>query len=430
MAIIEGAALADLISSVERKTKEAITRMEAEGRASPRIRMDEWLEMQPQVVADAVRSLLGKQKWRTVMFPEFLQTLGDVVRPVLARLAKGSRRVCFFVDDLHKSSFWVLVLALSIVPPSDRARLLASGRACLIVGTSNLEALSTLPRSTTVLVMDDASYSGEQLSTTCAIICRTWREAHPGVPPRVVVCVPYMSTMSKRLFKAPGIRLLSGETFRSMLQGQGVAKVLGKDLILEQRIHALGSRYDSLFFDFMGIKPVNTMMLFQHKFADSLSIPHRWLHVGKCMRMGRDVTHVWRVKPDKVAHLARVLEAELREEIGDDDRNDLPFSRFHLMHADVVQRMMHYMSSPAFRKRFMDVVYTHPPPSRAPKTTTRKRGPHVFPLLAPEYCSKGYQLYVAERMRVDGGRGLVHLPDCFRSPYKRSSYKKQARLPP
>lgn len=444
MPLIEGEAFERLLASVERTTLESIARMREEGRRPPQIRLDEWLAAQPAPAAGAVRALLGARRWRTVMFPEFAERLRGLAAPLLGELAawaaaRPGRRACFFVDDLHKSSFWVTVLALTLAPEA-RAALVGAGRpGCLAVGGGDLaEALAALPAGggTRVVAMDDAAYSGEQLSATCAALRRRWREAHAGAGGRVLpltVCVPYMSAPSVRLFKARGTRVLCGERFPSLLHRRPVAAVLAADLVLERRSprSSFGSRYDSLFFDFVGVRPGNTLLLLQHKFADALSIPYRWLHAGRCLRPGVDATHAWRVRPGRVAELARMLEREVRDERGfegglladgpggGDDAPPLALRRGPV-HGEVAQRLCEYMHSPPFRARFMQEVELGAASAPAP--------PPAVPLLPPEYCSEGYQRFVRERLRADGGRGLVHIPECFKAPYKRSSYRRRASL--
>jgi hypothetical protein len=400
------------------KLTDTMQRMLSTRSAGPEVLVREYVEAQasPDVRATVMRLLKG-HKWLYVSFAEFLDRLRALTHRLLD-VVESSRVACFVVDELHKSSFWVLALALLLA--DERVQELYKQRRVFMAldedetGGGLYPAFHQLPSDACLVFMDDAAYSGEQLSYFMHSSVRQFRDVHGRMPRQVVVAVPYMATASLDLFRIrdyDGVRILHEVTFKSLLHRRAVTTVLGLDLFVESK-RLLFTEFRSFVFDILGVLPTNTLVFFQHKIADSLSIPHRWLKLGP--GVPRVCRVAWRVKPDRVAELARLIRGELRRARSLDSRPEymqLPGQ----IYLDCSRRVIELMQSSRFRAAFMDRV-------ALPEQTVR-----FTPLLPPEYCDTKYQqsMRVLVRRRAPESWSGSEIPDCHRPPYKRDSLKRR-----
>ena len=406
-------------AAAEGKLVDSIDRMLAKQRGAPEVRMRQYIEAQASpVVRDALRRLVGARKWRYVSFSEFLDATRATTARLMVALAATKGPVCFVIDDVSKSSHWVLALCMHMARDAMRA-LAKQHRLHMVVddGGAIRPAFERLPDNTTLVLMDDATYSGEQISYFMSVTLRAWRASHRGKDPAgLFVHVPYVCRPSMRFFKA-ATAVFNHETFDNLFQRRRVVDVLCADLFLERR-NPMFTEYQSLFFDVLALQPTNALIMFEHKIADGLSIPNRWLHAGPCV--SPDFTAAYVVRPGAAAELAAFL-ATTPVHVFDNPKRKAANPR------DASRRVIEMMQSPAFRRRFMDRARIDPPPPTAPL---------FFPLLPPEFCEARYQRFMRRHLHGSASaRGhnhhLFNPPDCRKPPYKRSSYKARvAGLPP
>ncbi|GAX85674.1 hypothetical protein CEUSTIGMA_g13088.t1, partial [Chlamydomonas eustigma] len=300
-----GRALEALVDRLRSKVEASARRFLAKSRR-PNLRTAQYIDAQPfPEVRDSLGRLMGRRKWRYVPLSEFMVALARLSKQIL----QGGERTCFVVDSRQKSSFWVAILMFTVAPPrSYRSLYLA------IDDDENglTTALRGLPSKVRrVVLLDDATYSGEQLSYFYRVVRDTLSAVHPERSlPEMVILVPYMSTPSTKLFD--GAQLLYHETFDSLFARRSVASVMASDVFILRKAY-LGSKvtakeYQSLYFDVLSLLPTNCMFLFEHKVADALSIPSLWLNVGPCMRETDQVAY--RLKDSKAAlKLLRAIES-------------------------------------------------------------------------------------------------------------------------
>jgi hypothetical protein len=409
--LISGEAARELFAGIEPKLLDEVRRLLAKRRGTPGVRVEEYVRAQASAtVREAVERLCRGRRWRYVPFAEFMESLRATSALLMRRLLKAKGPVCFVIDDLGKSSFFVLGVALHLAR-EGAAKLFERGRVHVALeneGGGLRAAFQSLPDDTTLVLSDDATYSGEQLSYLLATVQRHWRETHSAKKARrVVVHVPYMSAPSLRLFKSADV--IHAATFPSLLYRRSAAGVLADDVYLVRRGSAF-AEYQSLYFDFLGLMSTNTLMIFEHKVADGLSIPHRWLHLGPCV--GAEYRSAYKVRPERAKELAALIEAQIREA-------DYAATYGHLVrggvdHREVSRRAVGMMHSRAFRDRYMTRVALEAPATGAPRNV---------PLLSPEFCDERYRRFMERH--IDSPRGLFNVPDCRRPPYQRTSYKHE-----
>ena len=418
----------------------------------PGIRVADYVEAQASpLVRQSLSWLIGGRSWRYVSFAEFRQTLGALSAKLFEDLgllteanakakAKGQgHEVCFVVDSFDKSSFWVVALAISMAPegalPYGRMSLAVDDHPSLFGagegGGGGLHAaFAGLPRDARLVLMDDATYSGDQLSYFHDAIVQQWAEAN-GSRARVHVAVPYMSTPSLSLFKRrrAGTSLSFGLSFPSLFQGRTLASVLASDVYL-LRDSVILQEYQSLFFDFVGVLPTNTLILFDHKVADSLSVPNRWLQLGPCLqRQGpqqqqqQQQQGAMRLRADAVDELVRLLRRDVRRQPQQQMQHMLfpggpgtPSQRAILAAS---RRVCELMNSPQFCERFAE---------RVSLAADRPYPPPYMPLIPPEFCDARYRRYVQTRLRrAPSAAAADGVPPCRRPPYKRTSFRRGIR---
>ena len=429
--LIRGRELERLLAKLRPKIDEDIRRIVAKGREL-NIRIDRYVDTQaPAAVRESLSRLVTGRKWRFVKFSEFVEALGGIVDRLWHAVGPDAD-VCFAVDSMRKSSFWVVAMALLTRPPASFERVSVAVEVDERMRDMGVEsdggdggglfsAFKQLPAaSTRIVLMDDATYSGDQLSYFCDFVCDSWAHSHPrGPKPSVFVAVPYMSTSSIVLFSKRRLgkgRLLSpapADLFDTMFYRRSLANVLSSDVFFEG-----ASDYNSLFFDVLGLRPTNSLFVFEHKVADSLSIPNLWLKVGPCLPSDAK-THAYRCRPEQAAALAKAVRADVGRRMWGDG---LPGTAAQRLLYGAVQRVLGLMHSAKFRAEFMERVSLAADAGRPPT-------PRTMPLMPMEFCDQAYRDY----MRHHGRRmvrirptsdGDDEIPPCRRPPYQRGSFRR------
>lgn len=479
-----GEAFRQLIEGMRTMIERQASRLLAKGRTLPGVRVREYIDAQgAPVVRKALERLMGSRKWRYVSFYEFRETLTGVAKRLFDEVGighgggggerdnkaaadaetdeAGAGEVCFVVDSLRKSSFWVVATALLAVPPRSWKCLSMAvdddgAPGGLLSAFGDLMKASARDRErdrerdrgrtqTRLVLMDDATYSGDQLSYFHDVVVDAWQEASEiatagvvgmkaakgsaAAAPHVYVAVPFMSKPSIPLFKDRRGRLthlMYAESFSSLFHRRTLSSVLASDVYL-LRESAILAEYQSLYFDFLGVLPTNTLVIFEHKVADSLSIPNRWLQLGPCLRPPEVAHHqnAFCVRPDKVVELTALLRRDLRERRrgaswGGVNENGpgTPPQRILLAAS---RRVGELMQSPRFRAEYARPVSL---------AADRPSPPAFFPLIPPEFCDPRYRRFVMTRLRRASSSASAitvadEMPPCRRPPYKRSSFRRR-----
>lgn len=475
--LICGRELDALVDKLRSKLEADKARLLAKGRKL-NVRMSEYISAQRgEDVKDAIRWLLGERNWRYVSFAEFIETLrfavdrlhtevyGESVKGVKG--VKGDQQhVCFVVDTFNKSSFWVIVMAM-LMRNFPNASLAIDDYGVVRRRSINMTfgdddadedslflAFRNLPDDTKLVLMDDAAYSGEQLSFFHDVVVSQWGASRRKKTNDVVkkekkvasifVVLPFISRPATALFIRRGTHLIFGETFPSLFDKRTPSQVIAGDLFIELEKKTRGrkspldqyasdasdssakSSYASLFFDVIGVLPTNSMFVFEHKIGDSLSIPNRWLKVGQCVPP--NVTVAYRVKNEKAAKLVSFIRRDLETKgyfnpkKSKDDGPWSPAYRLMLLASSTIRDML--STSSAFKEEFFDRI-------EIPEKTDDGGKPVAFlPLISPEFCDAPYRRYVRSHRVEKGKLGLAlpnsgdDIPPCRRPPYKRTSYRR------
>lgn len=456
--LIKGDALSSLVEKLRSKLESDKARLLAKGRKL-NVRVSEYISAQRgDDIKDAIRWLLGERNWRYVSFSEFIGVLGSVVDRLHNEVYSKNgpkRNVCFVVDSFNKSSFWVIMMAM-LMRSFPNASLAIDDYGVLRRRSLNftfgddedslLLAFRGLPDDTKLVLMDDAAYSGEQLSYFHDVVVSQWRASRKSKKrskASVSVVLPFISRPATQLFVRRGTDLIFGETFPGLFDERTPAQVLRGDLFLEVESEGrknspldkyVGSKnknenknsYASLFFDVIGVLPTNTMFIFEHKIGDSLSIPNRWLKVGQCVPPG--VSIAYRVKREKAKELVAIIRKDLisKGQLANKRIDDGPWTpsyRLMLLVSSSIREML--SNSEEFKKEFFDRV----------DIPTDEGKPAAFlPLISPEFCDAPYRRYVRSHRVEKGKLGLAlpnsgdAIPPCRRPPYKRSSFRRRIVL--
>lgn len=426
MLLFTGRRLRAVIDATHAKLVDQISRMLAKRRVPPQVRMKEYLDAQgsPHVRA-AVEAFMKGHEWTFVKFRDFMVQVEALSRRLFGELCTTkATHVCFLVDSLHKSSFWVFLLALHLTEATEGGELMKRRKVALVVDDAGgmEHAFARLPPKDTVMVlMDDAVYSGEQLSRFLARAIDRWRAVHRGpLPFRPKVMVPFMSRSAVKLFRDAD--LMHAVLFTGLFYRRTVPASLSVDLFLERK-GPLFSEYTSLLFDFLGVMPTNTLLLFEHKIADALSLPHRWLVTGPCV-VPSTCKVAYRVKPDALPEVTAMMQAELKAAKAATHFTDaFELSSYALLkiplHRDAARYVTRMMQSDRFRERFMERV-----PLEFPSKKPMPAMPAFVPLMPPEYCEQKYRRYLQRHI---GDGFAFQPPDCRKPPYKRNSFYWRAR---
>ena len=447
--LVRGKELNALVKKLASKLEADRARLLAKGRKLD-LRVSDYISAQRgDEIKGAIRWLLGGRNWRYVPFGEFIDVLGSVVDRLHSMIYSENKNqnVCFVVDSFNKSSFWVIMMAM-ITKPFPNASLAIDDygvvrRNHMVFGDdedSLLLAFRGLPDDTILVLMDDAAYSGEQLSFFHKVVVAQWKGSRTKskASAQIVVVLPFISHPATALFARRGTRLIAGETFPGLFDKRTPAQVLSNDIFLEvensngRRMNPLdkytasesGSSYASLLFDVIGVLPTNTMFIFEHKIGDSLSIPNRWLKVGQCVPP--TVSTGYRIKKEKANKLVAFIKRDLVSKGYFTTKKDgpwLPSYRLMLLASSKIREML--STSREFKEEFFDRI-------DIPATTDDGGKPVAFlPLMPPEFCDAPYRRYVRNHRVEKGKLGLVlpnsgeDIPPCRRPPYKRTSYRRR-----
>lgn len=476
--LLSGTELSDFVEKLRSKLDSDKARLLAKGRKL-NVRLSDYIDAQRgDDVKDAIRWIVGNKAWKYVSFAEFIECLEKVVDRLHAELySKGDANVCFVVDSYNKSSFWVIMMSLMLRKFSNVSMAIddigvVHRRSMKYKFADDEDSLTkafrTLPDDTRLVMMDDATYSGEQLYYFHDVVVSQWRasrghphmsregrdglmnsrdglmnsrkggqggRSHPNAS--VVIALPFMSRPSTKLFKRRGTTMIVGDTFPGLFDKRSVVQVVTEDVYLEINrsrresplekyvaSKGVSISYVSLFFDVLGLLPTNTMFVFEHKIGDSLSIPNRWLKVGQCVPP--DVVVAYRAKKDRVAEMVDMIRKDLVIEgllLDKAVKKPGPWTPSYRLMILATARIQELLStSPKFRKEFFDRVDL-PPQVDGHKQVA------FLPLISPEFCDAPYRRYVRMH-RVDRGRlGLVlpnegdDMPPCRLPPYKRTSFR-------
>ena len=385
--------------------------MRSKSRDGAVIRFDEYVERQPLPVRDALRALMKNRMWKFVPFHVFMNRVEDMAEALIELLrisAKKRRDVVFAVDSLKKSSFWVLSIIF----------LIAGTRLISAIGgdVNNISLL--LPSrchdrrecyrqiaSASIVFVDDVVYSGDQMSTFVNAFLSD------GVSPgHVFVAVPYMSTAARRRFQT--VTVVSVESCDSLFHKRSVSTILKSDLFLRVEDAGGGFFYMSYFFQFLDILSMNTTIMFEHKVADAISIPFKWLVTGPvvCPKLNVMGTAL-RIKPDRALSVARSALEEMAMA-----------PKQKLMHWEVGNTISYRLSHDKNMEDFetVDLVF-------APRHHHRREiMTPFFPLLPPDYCNLPYKFFLAKHLPVAPDdmqafmrRVYMDMPECHIPPYKR-----------
>jgi len=421
--LYRGQAFQDLVEGLRYRIESDSRRIMARNRRVS-IRMEAYVDAQPNAaVREAVMKLVGARKWRYVSFVEFSEALARLGEHLFKSLSHGEE-ICFAVDSVQngiKSSFWVVVMVMLMARPSSAVY---AGLSLAVdddgAGGGLYTAFRQLDPATRIVLTDDATYSGEQLSYFHESVVEAWQNAHnTRKKPHTTLAVPFMSLHSASLLKSLGgrsTRILNIELFPSLFHKRTLASTLSSDLYLEYK-SPLVTEYHSLYFDFLSVLPTNSLFLFEHKVADALSIPDRWLKAGPCIPQW--VRSAQRVRPDRAADLVRLL----RQELGAPSPGPGTGGERAMLAAS--RRVCELLSSSQrFRVEFFERT------SLAPDADRRggPPAPSFSPLISPEFCDSNYRRYVRTHLGLIGSGSprlfTEEMPPCRRPPYKRGSFRE------
>ena len=449
--LYRGSSLKELLDRLRPKVESENRRIVAKGRQLS-IQMDQYIEAQAsKEVRASIRRLVGDKQWRFVRFEQFIASLSRLFDQLLGATSNSSSPVCFVVDGDRKSSFWVVVLCLLMRFDAKTFCVCVDDNdddPSEDVGGGGLRRMfKTLPKDTRLVLMDDATYSGDQLTSFYDVVVEAWKIAHrSSARPLVHVTVPFMSTSSIALFRMHGLpvkRLHYAEKFNTIFYKRSIASIISSDIFFDagsgssspsssSRVAGTGTGtgferskssgvmadYRSLYFDVLSLRPTNSMFVFEHKVADSLSIPNLWLKAGPCAPSRRGMV-AYRIKADRATQLAGEIRADLRRR-GAFAWALSSFTSSQRLLFGTVQRILGLMHSPKFRSEYTERVSMAPDPGHAPS-------PESMPLIPIEFCDPQYRRWIA-------GQKLRNIPEtendneskpCRRPPYKRNSFRRR-----
>ena len=177
----------------------------------------------------------------------------------------------------------------------------------------------------------------------------------------------------------------------------------------------------------MALRTFQTLTFFEHKIPDRLSLPDYLLLAGPCM--APDITHAYRVRPDKVKSLLKLLITEIDKDI---DRTgstleDRDKEEAEMYYNEVFGQVEFLLQSEAFRRTYMMRV------EFKPAKLEGKAWPSFFPLIDPSGCDPDYKKEL-KMMRKSPDQYLRHVsmqhtffsrhlsrmtPTCYVAPYKK-----------
>ena len=401
----------------------------------PKVNVERYVKAQCyEEIRSLVRVLLEGQRWRFVSFEEFLNVLESSSRILLEKMNKPC---CVVVDSVKKSSFWVLMLVLHLIKQNKKQKSVFDNN----IDNLSLIALYERPQQYAVhrmkklvsdcvmVFIDDASYSGEQLHEIIQSTTDCWCLAWPSQNqlPGIEIIIPYMSRQAQSLMTTiPSINMNAPKLIDNIFANQNLESILKLDYFLPWTKRKYVTEYWSFFFRFLSLRTFQTLTFFEHKIPDALSLPDYWLLAGPCMVP--DITHAFRVRPDKVQALSRLLLSEIDRDIGRSGAalEDREKEKSEMFFGEVFDRVELLMSSEKFRKKFMQrIIFKKAEPQKI-------KWPSFSPLVDPSGCDESYRKLL-KQMRNSPNDYLRHVsmqhtffskhlrkitPSCYLAPYK------------
>ena len=352
----------------------------------PKVNVEKYIRAQCyEEIRDVVKGLLDGRKWHFVTFEDFTKALEDSSQTLLEVM---KRRACVVIDHLSKSSFWVFMLVLHLIKRDDAKKKLFDARkhnlSFLVLFARPkqfaLEFLKKLPNECTFVFLDDASYSGEQVYGLVQETSECWKATDTARKhlPDVSIIIPYMSKQSQQLLlKFPFTTLHDPKLIGNVFADRSLEDIFLVDLFLPWTKKKYITEYWSYLFSFLALRTFQTLTFFEHKIPDRLSLPDYLLLAGPCM--APDITHAYRVRPDKVKSLLKLLITEIDKDI---DRTgstleDRDKEEAEMYYNEVFGQVEFLLQSEAFRRTYMMRV------EFKPAKLEGKAWPSFFPLIDP-----------------------------------------------
>lgn len=376
----------------------------------PELGLRGYIEAQPNAAVRAAMEYVFKDRqWTYVSTRELVEAIRRCGAALLQLANRPRGGVVFFVvDSYHKSSFWMLLIMMHVFFKDDRSFYDRMGIILFddpVASTRDVALrLAALPHNAKnmLVFIDDAAYSGLQMNGFVSGVYDTFQHLMLEQRFDYVLCVPYMSRRAHDLLRPRFQWTICHRVFDNIFDDK--RSTLKSVLLHDLYFRFPGSNvYRSLYFDVMGLTPDQSMMLFEHKIPDAVSIPTKLLFVGPCFPVEVDVAY--KLKPDFFKMYA------LKEDIA-------YLSRYSYI---ICEYMTDHPKS--FKVRMM----------RSVKLSTPREAQHVGfkPMLEPQYCTnEKYQRFMRELLSEGYRdprsihRNYIWIPDCFLPPYKSSTYKK------
>ena len=404
----------------------------------PKVNVEKYILAQCyEEIRDLVKDLLNGRQWQFITFESFTDALQESCRTLLDEI---QRPTCIVIDQLKKSSFWVFMLMLHLIRQNDETRTLFDARKhnlsllVLYAGTRqfSLDFMKRLPDDCTFVFMDDASYSGEQVYGLVQETSDSWKLTDRSRKhlSRVSIIIPFMSKQSQLLLtKFPSTTVHQPRRIDNVFADRTLEKILGMDYFLPWNKRRYVTEYWSYLFSFLALRTFQTLTFFEHKIPDRLSLPDYWLLAGPCMVP--DITHAYKVRPEKIKPLLKLLISEIDKDI---ERTGSTLEgrekeEAEIYYNEIFSQIEGLLQSEAFRRIYMTKVQLK---------TLRLEGkawPSFCPLIDPSGCDPNYRKEL-KTMRKSPDEFLRHVsmqhsffsrhlsritPTCYVAPYKKVS---------
>ena len=381
-------------------------------------------------VARSLSWLFARDRaWNFVSFRAFHDACTTTFDRLIDRIQRAQGTCCICIDDPFKSSFWMTAMFIEHAASRCSAKTkkvlrnrlrfhvaerYSSGYVNHALGSQPQSGMRLpLPENSTLVFIDDAAYSGMQMTEHISETLQDYAASHRRPPAACLVAIPFMSDTASQLIRSSssGVEMLVHTTFRGLFHGRNTRDVLQNDIILlpkgSQRSRSPSPR--SLFFDFLRLENFHTTTIFEHKIPDAVSIPHMLLHIGM-IPSTHDYTFC-KIAPQKIDALRRQATAlMLKASPGPKDESR------------AVHDVLNMKSSGAKKVVIL-------PLSAAPAAPAASHSPSMSPILPVSICLREYQdafhalfdLRDAHRGgRRDIARAYMQLPECYSPPYKNS----------
>jgi hypothetical protein len=376
----------------------------------------------------AVAWLLESARWQYIGIDAFVGALELRAASLLALMVREPH-VTVCVDGYIKSSFWVFLLLLRRLRSHPDTRAAYYGnlhKLQLVVWYADVEVNdTTLQERTHLVLLDDASYSGEQLSQFYASVRAKWPAAD------VTIIVPYMSGRAQALFRSSRVArvdVVPPVAIPSLFGDRTFSDILRHDVFLLWVDRPYAPEYWSYFRDVLRLRRYQNLTFFGHKLPDNLSIPELWLTVGPSIPLDFQGTTALVIKPERATELVALLK---REVVADQKRDKVDAKSIkddvEWQYSQLYSKLRWMMQNDAFRELFTLAV---PLQTAAGPPKPFKRWPDAFPLVYPSACEAQFHK-VIERIRRNPRKYLRDFqqdglqrskmlvpPTCYLAPYK------------